>query len=46
MIEKIISIEIYNIHVLFVVGSKGELEQSLKKHLEKKKMQKMLILLW
>ena len=35
MIEKVIPIEIYNIDVLFVVGTKDELKISLEKHLEK-----------
>lgn len=35
MIEKVISIDIYNIDVLFCCGSKEELEQALKKHLDK-----------
>lgn len=35
MIEKVISIGIYNIDILFVVSSKQELEQALKKHLDK-----------
>lgn len=35
MIEKVISIGIYNIDILFVVGSKEELEQALKKHLDR-----------
>lgn len=35
MIEKVISIDIYNIDILFVVSSKQELEQALKKHLDK-----------
>lgn len=36
MIEKVISIDIYNIDILFVVSSKEELKQVIRKHLDKK----------
>ena len=35
MIEKIIPIDIYNIDMLFVVGTKEDLKSSLEKHLDK-----------